>query len=298
MKRWLNNLLLIIFSIVFIVSLWLLIDYYAESRKQKDTYDDLASLVDQYRPVSPTSPTVSNNSTGESADDNHTGESPDATAPSDGNTGTQSPSSNYVEMRHPVTGETIQVLPEYARIFTLNSDLVGWIRIDGTVMNYPVMQTPDRSNYYLKRDFNKTGSAHGCIYASEDCDITQPSDNITIYGHNMRDGSMFATLLNYKKESFWVEHPVIHFDTLTKRHSYEVMAVFTTTASVGFGFDYHNFIDAADEDAFYKFVSDCKLLSLYDTGVDAEYGDKFITLSTCEYSQANGRMVIVARRIG
>ncbi len=299
LKKWLNNLLLIIFSIVFIASLWFLVDYYVESRKQKDTFDQLANLVDQYRPTAPqpTSPNNTTDSTDSTSPSQENDNPQDSTDPTQGNVDTPTTNPDYVEVVHPSTGETIKVLPEYARIFMLNSDVVGWMRIDGTPINYPVMQTPDRPNYYLKRDFNKASSSHGCLYAAEACDVMTPSDNITIYGHNMRDGSMFASLHNYKKQSYYEEHRFIYFDTITERHCYEIMSVFTTTASIGFGFDYHNFINAANEEEFDKFVSDCKLLSLYYIDVDADYGDSFITLSTCEYSQTNGRLVVVAKRI-
>ena len=87
------------------------------------------------------------------------------------------------------------------------------------------------------------------------------------------------------------------FDTLMEHHTYEVIAVFTTTASKGQGFNYHHFIDADSPEEFDEYIADCKIRALYDTGVTATYGDKLITLSTCEYSQKNGRFAVVAKRI-
>lgn len=296
MKRWLNTVLLIFFSIVFVVSLWFLVDYYLESREQKDVYDNLADLVDQNRPNADTKPSAPSNSDDPTNPDNP--DNPDApTEPSENVDATDPTEPPVIEILNTATGEMVPILPEYTQIYTMNPDTIGWIRIDGTVINYPVMQTPDRPNYYLKRNFERASSSHGCLYAGEAYDVMMPSDNITIYGHNMRDGSMFASLLKYKSKDYWRSHPFIYFDTITERHTYEIMAVFTTTVSIGHGFDYHNFVNAKDEAAFNKFVSDCKLLSLYNTNVEAEYGDKFITLSTCEYSQTNGRMVVVAKRI-
>ena len=107
---------------------------------------------------------------------------------------------------------------------------------------------------------------------------------------------MFARLDNYLKKDFYEKYPSIRFDTLYERHTYTIFAVFTTTASVGRGFAYHLFEDAADEADFQDFVSTCKSLSLYETGITPVYGDKLITLSTCEYSQDNGRLVVVAVR--
>ena len=113
----------------------------------------------------------------------------------------------------------------------------------------------------------------------------------------MRDGSMFTQLKYYRQADFRNENPYIFFDTLTELHTYEIIAVFVTTASVGEGFSYHSFVDAENEKDFNDFVAKCKKLALYDTGVSAEYGDKLICLSTCEYTRVNGRLVVVAKRI-
>ena len=191
----------------------------------------------------------------------------------------------------------VRILPEYAPLFQINPDLVGWLRIEGTRVDYPVMQTSDAADYYLNRDFYRTESAHGCLYARETCDIFLPSDNITIYGHNMLDGSMFAALLNYREESFWAEHRYISFDTLYRHDTYEVFAVFKTTASIGEGFAYHEFEMAGSEGEFNTFVDTCLELSFYDTGIRPVYGDKLICLSTCEYTLINGRFVVMAVRL-
>jgi sortase B len=188
-------------------------------------------------------------------------------------------------------------LPEYADLYLMNSDIVGWIRIEDTNVNYPVMQTPYSPDYYLKRDFNKESNNNGCIYVREQCDVFAPSDNLTIYGHNMRSGAMFANLFKFKDKSFWETHKTFTFDTLLEHHTYEIIAVFKTTASVGRGFAYHHFVNAKDEADFDQFIATCKKLAFYDTGVSAVYGDKLITLSTCEYSQTNGRLVVVAKRV-
>lgn len=189
------------------------------------------------------------------------------------------------------------MLVEYGEIYELNNDLVGWLRIDGTKLDNPVMQTPDRPNYYLDHDFYGNSSAWGAVYAREECDLKEPSDNITLYGHNMRDGSMFATLNDYIYQETWENNPFIFFDTLTDYHVYKIFAVFKTTATLGEGFTYHNMIDAEDKADFDKFVATCKDLSFYDTGITPEYGDKLICLSTCEYTLENGRLVVAAVRI-
>ena len=189
------------------------------------------------------------------------------------------------------------MLPGYKELYEMNDDVVGWIKIPGTKLDYAVMHTPDEPNYYLYRDFDGNDSARGSIYAREECDINEPSDNITLYGHHMADGSMFACLANYTNKSYWEENNIIFFDTLTEYHTYKIFAVFKTSANLGEGFRYHMFVDAADAKEFNDFVSQCKELAFYDTGITPVYGDKLICLSTCEYTLDNGRLVVCAVRI-
>lgn len=266
LKKWMYNALIALLAGVFVVSGVMLAAYWLESRQQAESYDALAALVEQAAPASnaPTDPTA--------------------------------PTSPWVTVTDPQTGADMQVLPEYAQLYIMNNDLVGWICLPGTKLSYPVMQTPDSPDYYLKRDFYEKSSSHGCIYAKEDCDVTGGSDNITLYGHYMKDGSMFAPLGKYRQQDYWAQNPSLEFNTLQQRHTYEIFAVFVTTASVGEGFRYHTFIQADTPQEFEDFVSQCKALSLYDTGITPQYGDKLITLSTCEYSRTNGRLVVVARR--
>ena len=267
--------LIMVLLVIFGVSAYFVISYFTESQEQQAQFNELADLVANIQSQNPTTeaPTVSTEP-----------------APTD-----------------PVTGETLEtqptepaelvMLPEYAVLYERNQDIVGWMKIDGTVINYPVMQTPNDQNYYLKRNFNKEASSRGCLYVREQCDVFSPSDNLTIYGHNMRDGSMFNALNNFNSQSYWQKNNLITFDTLYEHHTYQIFAVFKTTASVGKGFTYHLFVDAADEAEFDEFIATCKSLALYDTGITPTYGDKLICLSTCEYSQTNGRLVVVAVRI-
>lgn len=185
-----------------------------------------------------------------------------------------------------------------------NEDFVGWLRIDGTKIDYPVMQSSvDNANYYLYRDYNKKNSTPGTIYAREQCDVFTPSDNVTLYGHTMKDGSMFAYLHNYTAKATWDRNSLIFFDTFNPKtgdveyHTYKIFAVFKTSANIGEGFSYHKFENAATKQDFDDFVSTCKSLAFYDTGVTPQYGDKLLCLSTCEYTLNNGRLVVAAVRI-
>ena len=211
--------------------------------------------------------------------------------------------SALVEDETPPAGEPqAAAVPEqtafekYRAVYEQNSDFVGWISIDGTNIDYPVMQTIDNPNYYLKRGFSKQYSSYGVPYVRENCDL-ELSDNCVIYGHHMNNGSMFADLCKYADEDFYREHKTIRFDTLAGFGEYEIVAAFKTVAYSEQGFKYYHFTRADSAEDFDAYLSKCKELSFYDTGVSAEYGDKLITLSTCEYSRTNGRMVVVAKKV-
>ena len=267
----LYRLLILILVAVFLISGSFVARYIIDALQQKREYDALAAMVEYSRAEAllQTEPSPAPTE-------------PDPEQPAD--------------PTDPPAPTEPTILPEYASLYEENTDLIGWMRIDGTPINYPVMQTPDRLDYYLKRNFSREPNAHGCLYVREACDVFTPSDNVTIYGHHMKDGSMFTGLDKFRKQSFWEEYHTIDFDTLYERHAYTVFAVFTTTASVGEGFAYHLFDNAADEAEFDDFVATCKSLSFYDTGITPKYGDKMICLSTCEYSQLNGRLVVMAVR--
>lgn len=188
------------------------------------------------------------------------------------------------------------VLPQYQELHLANEDMVGWLSIPDTSINYPVMQTVQQPNFYLKRNFEKEYSDLGVPFLQENCDPLT-SDNLIIYGHHINGGRMFGTLDNYKSESFYESHRIIHFDTLTEQKEYEVLIVFKTVAYSSEAFRYYDFVKAKDEKEFNDYLSNCKKLSFYDTGVSAQYGNKLLTLSTCEYSAENGRLVVVAKEI-
>lgn len=193
--------------------------------------------------------------------------------------------------------EFVRSLESYNALHAKNSDMAGWLTIPGTRVCYPVMYTPDRPNYYLRRNFNGQKSTAGVLFIAENCDPVKPSDNVLIYGHNMHNGSMFASIMGYEKKSFYEEHKIIHFDTLTELADYEVIAVFKTTVYDDTGFKYYNFANACSEEEFDRFLDSCRALELYHIDGEAHYGDKLLTLSTCEYSRENGRLVVVAKKI-
>lgn len=178
-----------------------------------------------------------------------------------------------------------------------NEDFYGWISIEGTRVDYPVMYTPEDPEYYLRRGFDGSRAESGVPFLSADC--FDGCGNYLIYGHNMDNGTMFADILSYAKKDFWKKHPVIQFDTLDGEGKCEVMAAFYAQAN-GVEqdvFPYYQYTDLTSEKVFDEYLQQISGVALYDTGVTAEYGDVLITLSTCSYHAENGRFVVVAREM-
>ncbi len=181
------------------------------------------------------------------------------------------------------------------KLYELNNDFIGWLKIENTNISYPVMQTDNnRKDYYLRRNFYKQYSQLGTPYIAEYCNV-QTSDNVIIYGHHINNYKVFGELEKYKKKDFYNNHKIIKFNTIYGNADYEIISVFNTVAYTGF--EYYKFVDSSSKQEFDTFIKKCKELSFYNTEKTAEYGDKLITLSTCEYSNKNGRLVVVAKKI-
>ena len=182
-------------------------------------------------------------------------------------------------------------------IAKINSDTIGWIKIDGTNIDYPIMQNKD---YYLHRNIYKNYSSHGTPYLAEYCKLNT-SDNLIIYGHHMNDNTMFSQLEYYKQYNFYKNHKYIKFYTIenaqTVENTYEIVIVFKTVAYSSKGFKYYNYTNFYNINEFNSFVENCRKLQFYNATSSVNYGDKLISLSTCEYSQKNGRLVVIAKKI-
>lgn len=193
-------------------------------------------------------------------------------------------------------GDSSPVHPGLLALHRENPDCIGWIQIEGTVIDYPVMYRPSEKSYYLHRDFYGEYSANGCLFLSELCN-PETSDNLIIYGHHMNSGKMFAALDQYKDSGFYLEHPLISYNTLQGSGTYQIFAVFCTPVYTGNDFPYYTFTKAEDAADYQGYIKAVKERSLYDMGISAVFGDKLLTLSTCEYSQRDGRVVVVAKKI-
>ncbi len=208
--------------------------------------------------------------------------------------------------------QTAEKTEKMEEVYTMNDDSAGWLKIDGTVIDYPVMQTPSDEQFYLNRDFNGKYSVYGCIIADTDSQIgtgtraedytdgSAPSTNIILHGHNMKNGTMFGGLDKYRDQSYEKSHSIIKFSSLYEDREYQICAVFLSQVykkGQNDVFKYYQFFNAENEDQFNDFYDNIKKMSMYDTGVTASYGDEFITLSVCAYHVENGRLVVVGKRI-
>lgn len=200
-----------------------------------------------------------------------------------------------------VTINGVSVQKKFENLYKSNKDFVGWIKIDGTNVDYPVMHTPNDSEYgeyYIKRNFGGEYSAAGVPFIDRNCILSPPTDNIIIYGHNMNSGKMFHDILKYEDEEFYNAHKTITFDTIYGDGEYEVVAAFygQILAEDSKEFKYYQFVNAGSEEEFTEFVNNIKRKSVVDTGVSVEYGDELITLSTCAYHIKNGRFAVIAKK--
>ena len=246
---------------ILLVCVGYLIFYYAGSDRSQKRFDKLASLV--------------------GSDSLNNGEKTTVTA-------------------HLTSGETkeLQVMDKYVTLYKTNNRLIGWIKIDDTNIDYPVMQCGD-NEYYLNHNFDQKEDKAGALFLDCNCDVVNGSDNYIIYGHHLSSGKMFSKLGNYESESFYREHMYITFDTIYEEQTFQVMYAFRSRVynDDDVVFKYYQFVDANSEEEFNSYMTEMANESFYDTGVQATYGDTLLTLSTCDYNETNGRFVVVAKRI-
>ena len=200
----------------------------------------------------------------------------------------------------PTAEPTPEPVPNpYAESYLANEDMAGWLVIPGMVIDYPIMWTPEDENYYLRRGFDKKKLSAGCLILDTDSCVDPLSTNLIIHGHNMKAGTMFGTLEKYKNEDFYQEHKQIILHSKECQRNYEVIAVFRSQVYKKSDkvFKFYKFFQANTEEEFNDFYDNIKAMSLYDTGVTATFGDRFITLSTCSYHVDNGRFVVVAKEV-
>lgn len=190
------------------------------------------------------------------------------------------------------------LLEKYKKLYAENKSLIGWLKIDDTNIDYPVMQTVN-NEYYLDHNYNQKYDKNGSIFLDKDCDITNPGTNMIIYGHHMKSGKMFGKLNLYSNKEYYDNHKYIQFDTIYEEGTYQVMYVFRSRVynENEIVFKYYQFFEASTPEEFDSNMKEMAKISLYDTGITATYGDKLITLSTCDNSEEDGRFVVVAKKV-
>lgn len=187
----------------------------------------------------------------------------------------------------------------YKSYFLENEDMAGWLQIPDTNIDYPIMWTPGDENYYLRKGFDKKYDKAGCLILDTDSKVDPATTNLIIHGHNMKAGTMFGKLKEYENAEYGAAHKTIYLYTPETLRTYEVVSVFYSQVfkKSDTVFKFYKFFEADSEEEFLDFYDNIKEMSLYDTGVTAEYGDRFITLSTCSYHVDNGRFVVVAKEV-
>lgn len=266
-KKFLYNLCLIVLLCIFLGSAGYLAYYFLQSKKSEDQFKDLQTKIDA--PIQQTEIAYI------------------ATE------GDAEPGLAYVS----IDGTLVQ--QSLAALYMENHDFVGWLSIEDTDISYPVMQTMNDEEYYIHRDFYGDYSSAGTLFLDTDSQVMPPSDNIIVYGHNMKTGTMFHDLLDYESEEFYKNHKYIQFNSIYGNATYEVIAAFRTRilSPDESGFRYYQFFEAQNEAEFNAYVTSCKDLTGYTISTDAVYGDSLLTLSTCAYHTTDGRFVVVAKKI-
>lgn len=199
------------------------------------------------------------------------------------------------------SAQTSEQERNYQPLIQENSHLAAWLMIEGSEVDYPVLYTPEEPEHYLRRAFDGSYALSGSLFIG--ADSAPDGSNIIIYGHNMKDGSMFGNLDSYADEDYAREHQEIIYDLIQtdgsyKRLTFEVMAAFYSriySVDEKNVFRYYYSTDLSNPDAFQYYIEEVMSASLYDLGVTAEYGDRLLTLSTCSYHTEDGRFVVVAR---
>lgn len=260
MKKWIAGLILFFSVVLFTISLYFLMGMFRQEMQASHTYGRLQEFYNSQ-----------------------------ASEKNKGRDGAETVGSEEEQEQREINAGLLALNEE-------NPDCIGWITIEGTAIDYPVMYRPQDKDYYLHRDFYGNYLPAGSLYLSEICD-PDAADNLIIYGHHMKSGTMFAALDKYKSRDFYEDHRLIRYSTLHGEEYYRVFAAFSVPVYTGNDFQYYDFAEAESETEYESFVAACKEKSYYETRETAVYGEKLLTLSTCEYSHKNGRMVVVAKRM-
>lgn len=276
-KRLIYTVLMFVFAAAFLISSGLLVRDLIRNRRQQQTFDGLSSLFPEE-----TAPPVPSSAAGTDGDSRADLPLKEQMSPSEWKTWWDT----QFKLRSSI----------YQALHRQNSDVIGWIRIEGMKIDYPVCYTPDEPDYYLHRDINKKYSSYGTPYLDGRCTLEEPRSSLLLYGHHMKNGSMFASLENYMDDAWYQAHPYIQFDTLDEPGSYEIAAVVKLDAQ-GTNLSWQQLLFPASEEEFTRAWQSFQKRNYCSTGTELAYTDELLALVTCEYTQRDGRLMVIAKRI-
>lgn len=199
------------------------------------------------------------------------------------------------KINYEVSDENMVNSNKYSSLYEINNDMVGWIKIKGTNIDYPVMYKENDEDYYLTHSFYNDGSYSGVPFVSKN--YRDSNNNLLIYAHNINNKTLFGELLKYDDKGFYNRYQIINFDSLDEERVYQIVAVFKDIITDNDEFKYYKFDYNMNREEFKYYIGNIKNMALYDTGIDVSYGDKLITLSTCINDVKDARFIVVAKRI-
>lgn len=265
MKEKIRKFLAIVFLLIFIISITYIIAYFYTTYKNETNLKELQSIMNTVRVVE------NKNIASENEPQNV---------------------NSYEVNQEKNNNAKIENFKELKKLY---SNIVAWIEIENTTINYPIMQSND-NDYYLYRNYKNEYSRYGSIFLDYKYDFSKDSQNFLIYGHNNNDEMMFNELLKYQEKEYFEAHPSINLITENDITNYKIVSVFKSqvySQDATNVFRYYNYVDLSNEDTFTNYITNVKKASIYDIDIEPKLGDDIITLSTCEYSKPNGRFVIV-----
>ena len=268
-QKIIQRLLTVLIICLVVTAGWLLYQEIAERRQNERLQNELRELYTEAPSPTP---------------------EPEPTITSPASTPTATPSISP-ETEAPTEPDPPRILPQFEDLLEINQDVVGWIHIPGTPIDYPVVQTDDNV-YYLDHDIYGETARNGTLFMDYRMLLDGTDRHQIIYGHHTRDSSMFTRLMDYKSESFFNANRLIYLDQLYEKQTWEIFSVYVTSTD----FYYIETRFSGDEDwlAFMETVQD---RSKFDTSVELSADDQMLTLSTCTYEFDDARFVVHARLI-
>ncbi|WP_155592068.1 class B sortase [Lysinibacillus cavernae] len=190
----------------------------------------------------------------------------------------EQPSDQIVENQMTDGESTLSIRPQFNELLAINPNIVGWISVDGTKLNNPILQA-DNNDFYLNHNFKDQESRAGSVFMDYRNNTLDMNQNTILYGHAMKNDTMFGSLNNYLKQDYVDEHPIIYLDTLYEGYDIEVFAAYETTIDF-----YYIETDFKSREAYQQFLEEVQERSSIQMNVGISPDDKILTLSTCKDS--------------